>query len=142
MRTALVTGALAAGVLAPAGAALAATTTATTPAAAVSATVAPAPEEAALEPGDATPEPAEDRADVAEPTPAVPEAEEESKRRVEEAGKPGDDATVLPRGGVAAGESPGTGSSNTPVALGSMAGAVALLAGAGIVVYRRRSTQH
>ncbi|MEV7862796.1 LPXTG cell wall anchor domain-containing protein [Streptomyces hirsutus] len=135
MRTALVTGALAAGVLAPAGVALAATTTATTPAAAASATVAPAPEEAA-------PAPAEDRADVAEPTPAVPEAEEESKRRAEEAGKLGSDATVLPRGGVAAGESPGTGSSNTPVALGSMAGAVALLAGAGIVVYRRRSTQH
>ncbi|MFC5850694.1 hypothetical protein ACFPZI_02245 [Streptomyces chlorus] len=135
MRTALVTGALAAGVLAPAGVALAATTTATTPAAAASTTVAPAP-------GDATPEPAEDRADVAASASAVPEVEEERKRRAEEAGKPGGGATVMPRGGVAAGERPGTGSSNTPVALGSMAGAVALLAGAGTVVYRRRSTQH
>ncbi|WP_328320903.1 hypothetical protein [Streptomyces sp. NBC_00388] len=48
-------------------------------------------------------------------------------------------AAPAPRGGVAAGERPTGNSGTTPALIGSAAGAV-LLAGAGTVVLRRRST--
>ncbi|WP_329237202.1 LPXTG cell wall anchor domain-containing protein [Streptomyces sp. NBC_01460] len=124
LRTAVLVAAAIGAVLLPSAAAVADGTPAVKPPAEKTESPTPAPEGA--EAGAATPAPAPEGAEQSATAAPVPA----------DSVRPG----TVPRGGVAAGELPAgdTGSASDTVPYGSAAG-IALLAGAGVLVLRRRS---
>ncbi|MFJ8864294.1 LPXTG cell wall anchor domain-containing protein [Streptomyces sp. NPDC102473] len=124
LRTAVLAAAAIGAVLLPSAAAVADGTPAVKPPAEKTESPTPAPEGA--EAGAATPTPAPEGAEQSATAAPVPA----------DSVRPG----TVPRGGVAAGELPAgdTGSASDTVPYGSAAG-IALLAGAGVLVLRRRS---
>ncbi|MFJ8982369.1 LPXTG cell wall anchor domain-containing protein [Streptomyces sp. NPDC102282] len=126
LRTAVLAAAAIGAVLLPSAAAVADGTPAVKPPAEKTESPTPTPAPEGAEAGAATPAPAPEGAEQSATAAPVPA----------DSVRPG----TVPRGGVAAGELPAgdTGSASDTVPYGSAAG-IALLAGAGVLVLRRRS---